>query len=115
MPDWVNPVAADLIARMLQVNPCRRIRVADIKLHPWLRREIPVYARLSFASGVVREEQFSLDLEVLGRVRALNMASLRGVTDIDRISKIIRKRMDDSFVTVYELIKDQKERHTLYQ
>jgi hypothetical protein len=47
---------------MLQVNPCRRIRVADIKLHPWLRREVPVYARLSFASGAVREEQFALDL-----------------------------------------------------
>jgi hypothetical protein len=100
---------------MLQTNPTHRIRIADIKLHPWLRKEVPVYARLSFCSGAFREPQFELDLEVLGQVRALNMPSLRGVTDIERIGKIIRKRMDDSFVTVYELIKDEKDKHAHYQ
>jgi hypothetical protein len=100
---------------MLQPNPCRRIRIADIKLHPWLRKEVPVYARLSFCSGAYSEPQFALDLDVLAQVRALDMGSLRGVTDIERIGKIIRKRMDDSFVTAYELIKDEKERHEHYQ
>lgn len=43
------------------------------------------------------------------------MPSLRGVTDIERIGKIIQKRMDDSFVKAYDLIKDEKDRHTHYQ
>lgn len=56
-----------------------------------------------------------MDLDVLTQVRALDMGSLRGVTDIERIGKIIRKRMDDSFVTAYELIKDEKERREYQQ
>lgn len=54
----MNPLAADLMGRMLQPNPTRRIRIADIKLHPWLRKEVPVYARLSFCSGAYKEPQF---------------------------------------------------------
>lgn len=36
----------------------------------------------------------------------MNMDSLKNTSDLDRIKKTIKKKMDDSFVTVYELLKD---------
>lgn len=111
----MSPLAADLIGRMLRVNPCKRIRISEIKLHPWLRREVPLYASLSYFSTVLRDSQFFLDLDVLARVRNMNMESLRNITDVERIGKIIRKRMDDSFVTVYELLKDEKDHANYYK
>jgi serine/threonine protein kinase len=107
----VSPLAADLISRMLQANPCRRLRIADIKLHPWLRQTVPVYARLPYFSHALTEVRSSLDLQVLAQLRTLGMESLKNAGDEERIGKIIRKRMDDSFVAVYELIKDEKERN----
>jgi hypothetical protein len=37
------------------------------------------------------------------------MKSLDNV-DEERIRKVIKRRMDDSFVTAYELLKDEKDR-----
>lgn len=38
------------------------------------------------------------------------MESLSNTTDEDRIRRILRGRMDASFVTAYELLKDDKDR-----
>ena len=52
--------------------------------------------------------EFTLDEDILNRVKAMNMDSLKNMSDLDRIKKTIKKKMDDSFVTVYELLKDEK-------
>jgi hypothetical protein len=39
------------------------------------------------------------------------MDSLKNINDIDRITKIIKRNMDDSFVTAYGLLKDDQERN----
>lgn len=57
----MNPIAADLINRMLQVNPCKRIRISDIKLHPWLSKTIPIYSKISYFSYNIKNINFILD------------------------------------------------------
>jgi len=58
IPEFVSPMARDLITRILQVNPCRRMRVHEIKIHPWLRKDIPIYAKLSTFCTILKEGEF---------------------------------------------------------
>lgn len=37
IPASVSPYARDLITRMLQVDPRKRITIPEIKAHPWMR------------------------------------------------------------------------------
>lgn len=46
MPEKLSPTAKDLIHRMLQVDPTKRIKIYDIKNHPWLRTHVPIYYRI---------------------------------------------------------------------
>mmetsp|Transcript_18068 Transcript_18068/g.13111 ORF Transcript_18068/g.13111 Transcript_18068/m.13111 type:complete len:88 (+) Transcript_18068:608-871(+) len=45
MPNFVTPVAKDLINRMLQPNPLKRITIKEIKRHPWYLKNLPWYLR----------------------------------------------------------------------
>jgi 5'-AMP-activated protein kinase catalytic alpha subunit len=45
MPERLSPAAKDLISKMLQVDPSKRIKIYDIKNHPWLRSHVPIYYR----------------------------------------------------------------------
>jgi len=45
IPSDMNYLAADLISKMLTVNPCQRIRIHEIKNHPWMRDCLPIYHR----------------------------------------------------------------------
>ena len=61
IPKTVNPLAADLIQRMLQVDPYKRIKIYEIATHPWMRATLPLYSKIytSFSAG--REDEFELD------------------------------------------------------
>ena len=71
-----------------------------------MRKHLPIYAKLPYFTGHLTEKEFELDEDVLDEVRELNMESLNQISDLERIKKIIKRKMDDSFVTVYELIKN---------
>ncbi|KRX08863.1 Protein kinase-like domain [Pseudocohnilembus persalinus] len=46
MPDFFSPQAKDLINRMLQPDVSKRIKFNEIRLHPWIRQEIPFYIEI---------------------------------------------------------------------
>lgn len=100
---------------MLQVNPCRRLRLQEIKTHPWLSKQLPIYATVPTFSTMLKEKEFELDHDILSTVRSYGMPSLQNVMDEDRISKVIKRRTDDSFVTAYQLLKDEKDRRNQLQ
>ena len=43
MPNYASPDVKDLINRMLQPNPVKRITMKEIKTHPWFVQELPLY------------------------------------------------------------------------
>ena len=47
IPKEVNPVAKDLISRMLQVDPRNRIKISEIKSHPWVTLQLPIYEKIT--------------------------------------------------------------------
>ena len=58
IPTSLNPVAADLIRRMLQVDPYQRIRINDIYNHPWLRNHTPLYTHIPTFNYRHNEDHF---------------------------------------------------------
>lgn len=42
-PNWLSPAAKDLLARMLTVDPERRISLAEVAQHPWTRGSGPAW------------------------------------------------------------------------
>lgn len=43
MPNTISPESRDLIARMLAVDPVKRITVPEITQHPWFTPDLPRY------------------------------------------------------------------------
>jgi len=43
MPVEIPPDCRDLIQRMLQTNPVKRIKLSEIKQHRWYYQDLPVY------------------------------------------------------------------------
>ena len=43
MPDFISSEVKDLINRMLQPNPVKRISIKEIKNHPWYKKNLPLY------------------------------------------------------------------------
>ena len=43
MPKFLSEPAKDLINRMLQPHPLKRITIAEIKKHPWFSLNAPLY------------------------------------------------------------------------
>jgi serine/threonine protein kinase len=41
MPNYISPDVNDLINRMLQPNPVKRITMNEIKDHPWFLKNLP--------------------------------------------------------------------------
>ena len=43
MPNYITSEVKDLINRMLQPNPVKRISMREIKDHPWYLKNLPKY------------------------------------------------------------------------
>jgi len=43
MPNYISADVKDLINRMLQPNPVKRITMREIKQHPWYLQDLPEY------------------------------------------------------------------------
>ena len=46
MPASFSPEAKDLIHRMIQPDPLKRIKFSEIRLHPFVRENIPFYLEI---------------------------------------------------------------------
>ena len=93
---------------MLEVDPCLRITIPEIKAHPWMRSRIPLYMRIPDQFIIERECEPEIDEEVLQRMKMLDL-TFHDYSE-DKIRKSILKRDDESFAIAYELLKSEKDR-----
>jgi len=70
MPEFISKEAQDLIAKILVTDPARRIRIKDIKRHPWFQKKFtPVCENYGLVVGYTQvpiEPRVMVDLEKLG-------------------------------------------------
>jgi serine/threonine protein kinase len=63
MPNFISDSVKDLINRMLQPNPIKRITMAEIKEHPWFVKDMPLY--LQELSGTHAKRLQIIDDEII--------------------------------------------------
>ena len=64
MPINISDEVKDLINRMLQPNPVRRISMAEIKQHPWYTSNLPPYL-LDLSNIAYSRKQEDVDMEIV--------------------------------------------------
>ena len=69
MPNFVSPMAQDLLHRLLVVDPLERATLAQVRQHPWVSDEFPLYlSKLELSLGREHEVDRTIDPEVLADV-----------------------------------------------
>ncbi|TKY89580.1 hypothetical protein EX895_001365 [Sporisorium graminicola] len=76
MPEWLEPASKDLIWRMLEVDPERRIKMADIMRHPWFTNNGKESSLnpVSTSLETLQMEHLTLetiDIDILGNLKTL--------------------------------------------
>ena len=62
MPVEIPPDCKDLIRRMLQTNPVKRIKLSEIKQHRWYVQDLPPYLQELSMAPMKHENQIDKDL-----------------------------------------------------
>mmetsp|Transcript_13570 Transcript_13570/g.27764 ORF Transcript_13570/g.27764 Transcript_13570/m.27764 type:complete len:643 (+) Transcript_13570:450-2378(+) len=111
LPSHLSQLARNLIPRMLEVDPMKRITIAEIRLHPWFQHKLPPYLR--HPPELMEKQDRAVDDDVVEEVCALRFPGITRElvetaarsTDKEqmKLSKLLR-----NLRVAYELILDNK-------
>lgn len=69
LPTHLSQLAKNLIPRMLEVDPMKRITIPEIRLHPWFQHKLPPYLR--HPPEFMEKQERVVDAEVIDEVLKL--------------------------------------------
>merc|ERR1711871_1705974 len=69
LPTHLSQLARNLIPRMLEVDPMKRITIPEIRLHPWFQHKLPPYLR--HPPELMEKQERVIDSEVIDEVLKL--------------------------------------------
>jgi serine/threonine protein kinase len=69
LPTHLSQLAKNLIPRMLEVDPMKRITIPEIRLHPWFQHKLPPYLR--HPPELMEKQERVIDAEVIDEVMKL--------------------------------------------
>mmetsp|Transcript_16373 Transcript_16373/g.25442 ORF Transcript_16373/g.25442 Transcript_16373/m.25442 type:complete len:726 (+) Transcript_16373:695-2872(+) len=69
LPTHLSQLARNLIPRMLEVDPMKRITIPEIRLHPWFQHKLPPYLR--HPPELMEKQERVVDPEVIDEVMVL--------------------------------------------
>ena len=98
-------MAADLVHRMLQPDPMKRINFSMIKKHPWLSDTTPLYTQMNLASARAGFDG-KIDEEIFQKLAQMDY-NFRNFKE-EQIRESILKRRSLSFVIGYDLMMNEK-------
>ena len=75
MPPEIPPDCKDLIRRMLQTNPVKRIKLSEIKQHRWYLQDLPLY--LQDMSKLTLKNENVIDRELVERLMSVSLRLYR--------------------------------------
>lgn len=133
MPNYISDEAKDLISRLLQPLPIKRIRLEEIKSHPWFQTSIPIYLerllnrkslfapyqqassvqigsnsssqlQVKKSSSIYKNED--IDMEIVEKLFGLNLNLCRD--NMSEILRCIQERKNIDYCVTYEFLFHQK-------
>ena len=69
LPSHLSQLARNLIPRMLEVDPMKRITIPEIRLHPWFQHKLPPYLR--HPPELMEKQERVVDSQVIDEVLKL--------------------------------------------
>eukprot|EP00934_Nitzschia_sp_Nitz4_P006442 Nitzschia sp. Nitz4//scaffold35_size145790//57757//60038//NITZ4_003022-RA/size145790-augustus-gene-0.115-mRNA-1//1//CDS//3329549100//6432//frame0 len=78
LPTYLSQLAKNLIPRMLEVDPMKRITIPEIRLHPWFQHKLPPYLR--HPPELMEKQERVIDSEVIDEVMKLPFHKAYGST-----------------------------------
>jgi 5'-AMP-activated protein kinase catalytic alpha subunit len=66
LPNYISKEVRDLINRMLQPNPVKRIKLAELQQHRWYLHNLPPYLR-QLSNQSIRTEQ-TVDMDIVNQL-----------------------------------------------
>ena len=75
LPSHLSQLARNLIPRMLEVDPMKRITIGEIRVHPWFQHKLPPYLR--HPPELMEKQERTIDEDVINEVSSLNF---KGIT-----------------------------------
>lgn len=69
LPTHLSQLAKNLIPRMLEVDPMKRITIPEIRLHPWFQHKLPPYLR--HPPELMEKQERVVDSQVIDEVMRL--------------------------------------------
>lgn len=112
MPETLSPEAQDLIKCILNTDPIKRIKLFEIKQHPWVLNNLqPRDWQTDTWSKDLLPKATEVDEEVLVEIMKHNFA-FKGKT-MEQVVAAIRQNTNDDFVVAYNLKRDEKYKENL--
>ncbi|XP_039163199.1 SNF1-related protein kinase catalytic subunit alpha KIN10 isoform X2 [Eucalyptus grandis] len=97
LPSHLTTEARDLIARMIVVDPLKRITIPEIRQHPWFLENLPNY--LAAALPNIKHQTEKVDEEILEHMVALGF-------NREHLVQSLQKRIHDDATVSYYLLLD---------
>jgi len=69
LPSHLSQLARNLIPRMLEVDPMKRITIPEIRQHPWFQHKLPPYLR--YPPELIEKQERVVDPQVIDEVMKL--------------------------------------------
>uniref|UniRef100_A0A7S1B3M6 non-specific serine/threonine protein kinase n=1 Tax=Corethron hystrix TaxID=216773 RepID=A0A7S1B3M6_9STRA len=110
LPSHLSQLARNLIPRMLEVDPMKRITIPEIRLHPWFQHKLPPYLR--HPPELMEKQERVVDPEVIEDVcklpfRNISKKHVEMAALLESRENTAPKSIRDLRVA-YELILDNK-------
>lgn len=99
LPSHLSPSARDLIARMLLVDPLKRITIPEIRQHPWFMLHLPRY--LAVPPPDTAAQAAKIDTESLEQVVKMGF-------DRNAVVDALRRQIRNKATVAYYLILDNR-------
>lgn len=105
-PSHLSELSRDLIPRMLLVEPMKRIKIEEIRQHPWFREKLPPYLALPvLQQATIPDDENSLNLKVVDQISKLRNPYVQKTGKTGVIAAILSPR-NNNVKTIYNLYMD---------
>ena len=111
IPSHVSKEAQDLLRQILKVHPLQRIKIAEIKRHPWFTGED--LNSVILLGPDYKEDHFHVEQHILNKLLSYKM-DFKGY-DFEEIKDAIICKKNYSFVIAYQLLLDEYKKDNFQQ
>ena len=106
-PLHFSPLAEDLIRKCLTVDPMKRIRIPDIKIHPWCQK-LNFFLKINSKAF---NKPVAIDQVIFQSLFTHPVFSNAKLSEILLKSNILKRNSFDLFITCYEMLADSKSKN----